>query len=144
MKAQRTSHESTRRALADVVLDRAEYLDDPERALIRQAYGQGVGTDDLAAVLGVTRRTVQRRLQRLVERLTDPITVFVLRHEQRWDRLTAGIAVSVWVKGLPLRQAAAKHRVSLHTVRQQLAHVRGMHAAAEALVRRTRRSRRSA
>mgnify|MGYP006302375777 CR=1 FL=1 len=138
------SHESARRALADVVLDRAEHLDNPERALIQQVYGQGVRTDDLAAVLGVSRRTVQRRLQRLVERLTDPLTVFVIRHQARWDRLTAAIAVSVWVKGLPLRQAAARHDVSLHTVRQRLAHVKGMHAAAEALTRRPRRPRRSA
>lgn len=118
--------ESERREISDCVLLRAEWLGEADRALIEQVYGKGVRPADVAAVVGCSTRMVQRRVANLVKRLMDPMIVFVLRNHGDWDKLTAGSALAVLVRGLTLRDAASELGVSLHYVRTRVQVVRGL------------------
>lgn len=126
----RTTARSLRRDVADRVLDRSEWLDQADRALVAQVIGNGARTGDLARIAGVSPRTIQRRIAKLIDRLLDPEVVHVLREHQRWPAPTRSVALAVWVRGRTLRQAAAELRLSLHQVRQQLQLARGLMARA--------------
>jgi len=117
---------STRRVQGDRLLMRADWLDRSDRALLVQVLGNGVRPADVADLLGLSTRTVQRRIRRLVKRLNSPTTAAVLAHEGHWDRKTFAVAVAVWIRGWTLRRTAEHMNISLHRVRQHLQIARGL------------------
>ena len=74
------------RRQAETVLNRADHLDPSDRAILNQVLGQDVKPSEIAAICGVTTRSVQRRVQRLTDRLLDPKVVFVLRNSRYWSK----------------------------------------------------------
>lgn len=114
------------RDMAEMVLRRAELLDTADRALLEQVLGRGVAPRDVAAVKGVSTRTVQRRVRALTRRLTDPQVLHVMRHRGQWEKLTAEVATAVWIRRWTLRRTAKELGVSLHRVRQRVEAVKGV------------------
>lgn len=108
------------------VLFRARYLDPPDRILLVQVFDRGVRPHQIATLNNLTTRTIQRRVDALCRRLLDPQVVAILRAHSRWSAYTAGVALSVWVKGWTFRQTADRLGISLHEVRQQVQIVRGL------------------
>jgi DNA-directed RNA polymerase specialized sigma24 family protein len=129
-----------RRDWADTVLMRACWLDAAERALVEQVVGKGVRPHEIAAVSGRSLRTVQRQLNRVIERLMDKEVEHILRAHGDWDAMASSVALAVWVQGCTLRDTARRLGISLHQVRQQVQVVRGLLAADQAGRRRWRRA----
>lgn len=124
-----TTSESDRRDLSDLLLLRCAWLDEADRELIEQVVGRGVRPSSIAAVTGVTPRAVQRRVTKLVDRLTDAEVLMVLRQHGRWPATTSSVALAVWVRGRTLRQVADELGLTLHEVRQHVQRTRGLLAA---------------
>ncbi|MEX2672541.1 MAG: hypothetical protein WD294_10565 [Phycisphaeraceae bacterium] len=119
------------RDLAEEVLQRAELLDAADRALIEQVLGKGVLPREVAVVTGVSTRCIQRRFRSLIQRLSDPKVLHIMRHRKQWDKLTADVATGVWIKGWSLRHTASQLGVSLHRIRQRVQTVRGILTAVD-------------
>lgn len=117
----RTAH----RGQVDLILQRAEQLDRADRALLEQALAHGIKPRDIAAVSGKNVRTVQRRLQKLVQRLTCEATSCILRQSWTWPPLTRRIAIGLWIKGWTMRETADRLQVSLHRVRRERDRISG-------------------
>jgi len=130
------------REMHELVVARAEQLDEADRALITQAIDRGSDTKDVATLLGVSVRTVQRRLRSLILHLTSPRTIAVLRNQDRWPRDLVRVAMDVCVRRRTLRDTAARHGVTLHRVRRMLAEVDGRVDQFEAELRERKRVRR--
>ncbi len=126
MPHQTDTRHASRRGYADRVLMRADWLDPAERALVVQVLANGVSPADVAAVAGVTRRSVQRRVRAVSQRLISPLATAVLQGQGRWDRTTASAALNVWVRGCTMRETGRRLSLSLHEVRQHLQMARGL------------------
>jgi DNA-directed RNA polymerase specialized sigma24 family protein len=113
------------REMSERILNRAEFLDPEDRALLEQVLERGVPPREIAVLSGRSTRSVQRRVRNLMRRLADPGVVCVLREHRRWERPTGAVALAVWVRGWTLRHTAERLGLSLHRVRQQVATVRG-------------------
>lgn len=122
-------YQAQRQELADVVLRRSEWLEPGDRALLEQVFGRGGRARELAAMLQVSPRTVQRRIRQLVRRLTDPRVLVVMRRHGRWEQVIGSVAVAHFIRGLTFRQIAEERGLTLHDVRQQIQFVRGLIAA---------------
>lgn len=112
------------------VLMRAEYLDQPDRALLDQVLARNVRPRQIAAVTGCTARCVQRRVRRLVLHLTDPAVLHILRNHRKWEASTGRVALCVLVQRRTLRDTAGELNLSLHEVRQCVQKVKGLLEAA--------------
>lgn len=130
-----TTTSSDKRELADRVLIRSAWVDEPERELLEQVLGRGVRPESIAAVSGVSTRTIQRRVANLIHRLTDPEVETVLRRHGRWEPRTSSVALAIWVRNRTLRDTSKELGLSLHEVRQQVQLVRGLLTAAGAEAR---------
>jgi IS30 family transposase len=117
---------SDRREAADQVLRRADWLDSADRALLEQVLDRGVSTRTIATVSGVSSRTIQRRVARLVRRLADPDVLAVLRCHKQWPAIDAAVALSVIVRGRTMRRAGRDLGLTLHEVRKHLHQARGL------------------
>ncbi len=127
-----TTTSSDKRELADRVLMRSAWVDPPERELLEQVLGRGVRPESIAAVSGVSTRTIQRRVASLVKRLTHPDVEMVLRRHGRWAPKTSSVALAIWVRKRTLRDTSMELGLSLHEVRQQVQLVRGLLTAGRA------------
>jgi DNA-directed RNA polymerase specialized sigma24 family protein len=105
---------------------RAAWLDPPDRALIDQVYSQHVSTRVIATALGVSTRSVQRRVRRLARRLTDPTVVRLIRRQADWPRPIAQVAIDFYVRGRSLRRIAARRGLTLHQTRRRLEQARAL------------------
>lgn len=112
------------RERVETVLNRADYLEPCDRALLNQVLGKDVKPSEVAVVIGVTTRSIQRRVQRLMERLTDDEVVFVLRNSPNWSESLAAAATMVWVHDKSMRETSVAMGASLHSVRNYVAAVR--------------------
>lgn len=117
---------STRRLWADRLLHRSAFLDAADRALLEQVIGRGASPTELARAANLSPRSVQRRVQRLAQRLSDPEVESVLRQADHWPAQTAAVGLALWVKGWTQRQTAQRLNLSLHRVRCQAMVVRGL------------------
>ncbi len=114
------------RQWAETVLTRAVWLDEPDRNLLEQVIGRGVEPHNIARVAGVTCRAVQRRLNVLSKRLTDPQAVLVMRYHDDWPVPLGHIALDVWVRRRPYRNIARELNMTYYQVRQYVQQIRGM------------------
>ncbi len=120
-----STEQSLTRHHIEQVLMRAEYLDQPDRALLDQVLARGVQPRQIAAVTGCTTRSVQRKVRRLIMHLTDPTVLHILRHHHQWDTATGRVALCVFVRRFTLRRTVEQLDLSLHEVRQCVQKVRG-------------------
>jgi len=126
-----TTRKSTdRNEQIQTLLERAYWLDSADQALLGAVYERGIPTRALAEAAGVSPRTIQRRVGRLVERLKDPTVLIVLRDHTRWPGMTGEVALAVMVRGRTLRAAADELGLSLHEVRQLMQQAHALIAVA--------------
>lgn len=120
------------RADVEVVLRRAEFLDDADRFLLEQVLDRGTPIRQLAVLLGCSPRSVQRRVRRLTERLMSPEVARVLRRSDHWTPVLRAVGLALWVRGWTLHQTAAHLGLTLHEVRKNAEAVRGLVGQPEA------------
>jgi DNA-directed RNA polymerase specialized sigma24 family protein len=102
------------------MLDLAEHLAASDRALLRGIYDRGMTAAELARVLGRRPRGVQRRIQRLVERIGSPKYTFIVRNSRRWPKVRRRIAEMVFLQGRSQREAAETLGLGVHHVRREV------------------------
>lgn len=122
-----------RRSLGERELDRLrlrlEHLPARERALLTAMFIDGHGACEIAPLMGISARTVRRRIRRSAARVLSELFGFVLRERERWTPLRRRVAVLSVVEGLPTREVARQAGVTLHVVRRELLALRAQHAA---------------
>ena len=105
--------------MCETLLHRAEFLDPKDQALLKQSLERGANATEIAKLMGVPPRQIQRKLKRLMTHLIDPRVVQILRHHREWDKRTRGVALSYFVRGWTLREVADRLKMTLHEVRKR-------------------------
>lgn len=101
-------------------------LPESDRALLERYLVDGVPTSTLAAELGIARRGVTRRVHALLARANSAEYRLIARCSARMARVDARIGHALFCEGLPLREAARKLGLSVHTVREARARLCAM------------------
>ncbi len=110
----------------DVALAAAEHLGESEALLLRAVFERGQPVRELAAVAGVTPRSMRRRVAGLLRRVTRAEFVFVIHHRRGWTPRTARLATLVVLQGKTVLQAAREVGCTYHTARKVIQGVRLM------------------
>ncbi|MFZ4575306.1 MAG: sigma factor-like helix-turn-helix DNA-binding protein [Phycisphaerales bacterium] len=103
--------------LSSTLRSLSAHLPEHDRLLLERYLIDGVPTASLAAELGVSARTVNRRVHTLLARAQSPEYRYVAREYGRMARIEARIAHALFCEGLPIRAAALRVEVGLHKVR---------------------------
>lgn len=104
----------------------AEWLHPTERALIESVFDRGMTVSRLALMSGDDPRLLQRRFRRLLRRMNSREFREVIRRADTWPVTRRRIARACILQGLTLRRTAEQLRLSIHTVREQLAIIRAV------------------
>jgi DNA-directed RNA polymerase specialized sigma24 family protein len=118
---------------ADLLADRADWLANPERAIARMIWQEGITAAELAPLLGKTPRAVQRIVADLRNHLTHPHTAATARMLDDLNPDDAAIARMAIIQRRQLRHIADELGLTLWTVRQAVTRI---NAAAQALAER--------
>lgn len=110
-----------RREIAQVLIERSEWLLPADRALVRTVYEEGMSAREAAALTGESVRAIRRRLRGLVRRMLSPRFEYVLRHRDGWPPTRRRVATACVLQGRTMRQAAEDLRLTLHPVRRHMA-----------------------
>lgn len=102
---------------AERLVIRAQWLAEPDRALVEAVYRDGQTTVELARLLETDARRVRRRVKKLVGRLASPKAMFVAQHGERWSPMRRRVAIACVLHGRSLRESADELGLTLHTVR---------------------------
>lgn len=108
----------------------AEFLSPEDRALVRAVYAHGRPITESAALLGVDRRRLGARLQRIVGRCLSPEFAFVVSRKDHWTGPLWRVSEACVLRGLTLRAAARELRLTVHAVRRQRAIAQAMYRGA--------------
>jgi DNA-binding transcriptional regulator LsrR (DeoR family) len=94
--------------------------------LLRSVYDRGMSASELAQAVGVRPRTVRRRVRRLVQRVSSPAFTFIVRAEHAWPHRRRLIGHLFFLQGRTQRAVAARLGMSVHQVRREIDHIRGL------------------
>lgn len=114
------------REMAEVIVDRSEWLLPPDRDLVRAVFARGLTTLEASSLTGLALRRTRRRVRLLARRVLSAEFAFVVSRREAWPPLRRRVATACVLEGRTLREAAAHLRVSLHTVRTQMDVLRAM------------------
>ena len=103
----------------DRVLARADWLAEPDRALIDTALRQGRPATEIARLSRAKPETVRRRIRRLVAVLLDPRVTFLLAHHHAWPAQRTALARALYIERLSTTAAADRLGLTYHTARRQ-------------------------
>lgn len=111
------------RRFAEFLVNRAALLLPTDKALILAVYRDNLAASDVAALLGSphTPRSVRRRLRALLVRMLSRRFDYVLQASDDWPRTRKLVARCCILQGRTLRNTADHLRISLHTVRREMA-----------------------
>src|SRR6185436_19421816 len=115
-----------RRERADVIVRNAEHLLPEEWALARAYFVQGMPASQIARLAGTTSKTVRRRIDRMVARVTSLRFVFAVNHRKSLGRMRGRVATACLAQGLSMRETSRQFGVSIYVVRSHLHAVNGM------------------
>lgn len=122
-----------RRAYAERLLHLAEHLPPDERALVEAVYRDGRSTAELARLAGVPVRHFQRKLNKIMGRVGDPLFLFTVTRLDTLPPEIRPVARRAVLHGRTQRDTAHATGQSLHQVRKALERLRGMCDAATSL-----------
>lgn len=115
----------TRRALAEVLVDRARHLPTEDAALVLAVYRDGMRLADIAALgptgldpAGVSVPHLRRRLRRLTRRCIDPLFAYVVVHAPTLSPTMRRVATACVLHGMSVRRASIVLNLTHHAVRQ--------------------------
>ena len=90
-----------------------------EQALVRALYLDGKPSPEVASLSGSEARSVRRRARRIAGRMLSDEFVFVLRTRNLWPAKRRRLANAIVVRGLSIKQAAKKLRISYYEARRE-------------------------
>ncbi|MBK9188371.1 MAG: sigma-70 family RNA polymerase sigma factor [Phycisphaerales bacterium] len=113
-------------AMAEFVADRAAPLSAPDRELLRAIYVMGQDVSDVAALLGVSPRTLRRRVKRLLARISTREYALVQRAGERLPPTRRRVGTAMFIEGKSLRATSIELKLSLHSVRRHADAIRAL------------------
>ena len=111
-----THHARTQRAAHLCAL--ARELPPDERALVLARFSDGRSGAQISALIGCDRHLVERRLRRLVARLSTPEFAYLAPRLNLFDDAQRSIARACIIEGRSIRSAAAHLNISQHSLRE--------------------------
>ena len=112
-----------------VIMGRAELLAPADRDLIEAVFLRNQSAASLARIMGIPERRLQRRVHRLMERLTSPEFLDAARALDYLAEMDARIARLRFCQGLPLRRIALMLNLSYHRLRRRVDRISAQIAA---------------
>lgn len=109
-----------RRRSVEALLHLAERLPAEERGLIEAVCRDGRSATDIARSVGEPPRRFQRKLNNIMQRIGDPLFVFVALRIDEIPAELRPVARRAVLQGLSQRRTAEATGRSLHSVRMQL------------------------
>ena len=106
------------RALAEIVMGRAEALPMRDQALLRAVLVDGRSSVQVAVLARCDPRGVRRRVTKLIARVLSPMFLFVLREQAQWAPSRRIVARMTVLEGRSMREAAATLKTSLYNARR--------------------------
>jgi DNA-directed RNA polymerase specialized sigma24 family protein len=110
-----------------LILRRAAYLPPADRALVEAAVKSNLPRRQIARLLNLPAGTITRRLQRLGNRLHDPLVVALLDDRCGLPEDLRKAGISHFLQGQPMRRIARDLDTSLFQVRKMIEQLRGWH-----------------
>lgn len=107
-----------RRGHNQEVVQRAEWLEESDAALVRATYRDGHAAAAVARIMQQDERGLQRRLRKLIARLVSAEFSVVIQHWGNWNSTRRAVARACVLHGRSIRVAAEQLNLSLHTVRR--------------------------
>lgn len=107
--------------LADQISTRAIHLKGPDRALVEAMFRDGHSAAQIARLGQLEPRQIRRRIKLALNRLSDPIFIFVITHQSNWSSTRRKIAQSLFQAGYSIRQTAEQLELKVHRVRRHRA-----------------------
>ncbi len=121
---------------AETVINRAEWLGDPDRRMVIAVFGDGLSAAAVAALQQQNARQVRRVVARAAARLLEPIAVFVATRSGEWPNSRAEVGRAIYHHGRSLRETAGVLGLSLYTVRKHRDAIEGIFESERARARR--------
>jgi hypothetical protein len=117
-------------AVPEAVRKRAAFLLEPERTLFQLLADGSVSRRQVARMLKVPPGTLTRRVQKLANRLHDPLVVALLDN----DRCPLAseyrqLGIEHFLQGRTIRNLSDRHRISASKVRDMIQFIRGWHSS---------------
>ena len=107
-----------RTAQGQMLRDLGAGLSAPDQRVLTAFLVGGVPTAAIAASLQCSRRTVTRRVHKLLQRMNSPTYLYVLRQGSLLSRRQREVAKALFLEGQSIRQAARATGESIHYVRR--------------------------
>ena len=125
-------HASTRRDIPldetqKALLRRGRFLLPHDRLLLDLVMKNRLSRRQVAMILGLEPGTVTRRLQRLGQRLHDPLVLALTDSSCRLAPDYRQLGIEHFLQGLSSTELADRHQIPRAHVRQMLAYIRGWH-----------------
>jgi len=99
----------------------AEFLTPADRALVLNYLRRNSPTRELAALAGVSEKSIRTRLRALVLRMNSPTFRLVAANLAKWPKPRREAARALFLHGLPLKFAALKLNISVLRVMEHRA-----------------------
>ncbi|MBL4591830.1 MAG: sigma-70 region 4 domain-containing protein [Phycisphaerales bacterium] len=116
-------------ALNERIVQRADWLGPDDRAVVLAMFADGYSAAEIARIGNTNVRTVRTRIHRIVTRLGDPRTAYVVRHAEGWSRTRKKIGRAIFVQGMSLRETASELSMSFYLVRRHREAIEAMFEA---------------
>lgn len=130
---QRTDAIDLRRRRADAlnerIIQRAEWLEPNDRALVSAMFVDGYSAARIARLGNSDPRTIRSRIRKIVHRLGDPRTAYVMLHSNAWTPTRRRVAREVYINGRSLRETAETLGLSFYVVRRHRESIEAMFEA---------------
>lgn len=117
-------HLGSQRLAMEEILRRARFLHKAHAALLHAFFELKMPIGELALLQGIAVSTLQSRLRRLRDLLSDPDFLLAARFGPELPTELASLARRYWIDGRSLRQIAAEDSATLHRVRSRLTETR--------------------
>ncbi len=131
-------------ALNDRIVQRADWLEPDDRAMVQAMFADGYSAAQIARLSETPVRTIRARIHRIVTRLSDPRTAYVVRNAREWSRTRREIGRAIFVRGLSLRETANELEMSFYLVRRHREAIEAMFDAQRQSARTTHAARKDA
>lgn len=118
------------RTLSPAILKRIALLPQRDRAIVELTLRSHLSRSEIARALGTAPGQVSRRLRVLYARLFDPLVVALCDEHCILPVEYRQLGIEHYLLGLPPRELADKHRMSIGEVRRGLVFLRGWHNGA--------------
>jgi hypothetical protein len=130
-RATRSLRRDHGRAAAEAILHRSEWLGPADRQLLKSIFGDGHSVARLAPMLHTGKRSLRRRVKRLLDRLNSRRFAFVAVRHNHWTPTRRRVAAAMVLQGLSMREASESLRLSLHNVRRHYDAINALFDASE-------------